>query len=167
MKKNDIPGFIVLMVVWVILMGDLSAYALVSAPIVSFICLVFLHKFLPLAAIQDVAFFRLIFHYLSLIGKIYLNAFYVIKIIFTKGMPEIVEVHTALKNDFLRAVLIHSITLTPGSIPLNLDKDTMTVLNLADAKDPHSFEDIEKLRASIERNLLKCEKKPKKVQDNK
>ncbi|MCL2864859.1 MAG: Na+/H+ antiporter subunit E [Lachnospiraceae bacterium] len=156
-RKNDIPAWIVLMLVWIILMGELSLYALISAPIVSFGCILILHKFLPTAYIQNVNFLKLIFHYITLVGKIYLNGFYVIKIILTKGQADITEVDTNLKNPFLRAVLIHSITLTPGSIPLALEGKKMTVLNLANPNDLHSFEDINKLRQGLEKALIKAE----------
>lgn len=65
--------------------------------------------------------------------------------------PAIVTFHTPLKTQWQRVLLANSITLTPGTITLLLDDDTLTVhcLNRADANGQENS-DMEKRIARLE-----------------
>jgi len=105
-----------------------------------------------------VKFSRLLFYLFYLIGEIYVQGFFVIKMILSGVRVDIVEANTKLKSDFLRAVLISSVTLTPGSIPLGLEGETLTVLNLGSTKDENAYQVVDSLRARLEKKLIKAQK---------
>ena len=63
-----------------------------------------------------------------LIFKIYLASFKMIPVVFTKKMdPRIVHFRTRLKSDLARVTLANSITLTPGTLTLDLNNDHLIV----------------------------------------
>ena len=128
--KNTIYGFIALYIIWVILMGNLSPLTLVSGVIISILCMWFVRKFFPLDKIKDVRFHKLILFLPYIVKEIYLQGFGVIRKIFSAAEPEVIIYKTELKSEFLKAVLVNSVTLTPGSIALNIQEDKLTVLNL-------------------------------------
>ncbi|MCD8327405.1 MAG: Na+/H+ antiporter subunit E [Lachnospiraceae bacterium] len=47
--------------------------------------------------------------------------------LYQKPEPVLVTFHSSLKTDMARAVLANSITLTPGTITVNLEEDEFTV----------------------------------------
>ena len=156
--KTNCYAFVALMIVWIVLMGDFSPFTLISGILVCMACISFTHKWIPLNRINDVRFFKLFLHLLFLIKEIYVQGFYVIKIIFTSAKADIAVVDTELKSDFLKAILINSMTLTPGSIPLILDGNKLTVLNLGNPKAQNTYEEVNELRKNLEKNLIKAQK---------
>ena len=158
MRKNLIYSLLALMLIWIILMEGISWLILVSGFFLAVICLWFTYKFIPLDKIDDVSFPRLFLYPFYLIGQIYIQGFLVIKMILTGVRVDIVEAKTELKSDFLKAILINSITLTPGSIPLNLDGDTLTVLNLGSTKEEDVHQVVDSLRNRLEKRLIKAQK---------
>jgi multicomponent Na+:H+ antiporter subunit E len=158
MRKNSLLAFVVLMIIWIILMGNFSAFSIISGIIASLAAIICSSMLISLPPVDDVKFFKLFTHILFLIKEIYVQGFYVIKLIFIGAKPDVAVVKTDLNSSFLKAVLINSITLSPGSIPLSLDGDELTVLNLGNPHDLRSFEEVNDLRIRIERNLKKAEK---------
>ena len=71
--------------------------------------------------------------------------------------PAIVAVPLSLKNDWAITLLAHSITLTPGTLSLDLsqDKKTLFVHCLA-LENPQSF--VKALKETFEERILKLEK---------
>jgi len=159
--KNLIYAFIALLAIWIVLVGNLTPYAFISGAIASIVCVLFTKKFMPLNKINNVRFLKLIFHSLFLIKEIYRHSFIVIRLIFTGAKADVVRMKTNIKSEFLQAILINSITLTPGSIPLNLDEeiDELLVLMLVSKKAPTvPFEAKELLEPiNLERYLLKAQ----------
>jgi len=140
-------------------MESISLFTILSGIVIGVLCLWFSRKFIPQAPLQDVRFHRLPLYFLYLIGQIYIQGFLVIKMILTGGVRvDIVEAKTELKSDFLRAILISSVTLTPGSVPLGLEGETMMVLNLGSAKGEDPFEVVQALQARLEKRLIKAQK---------
>ena len=158
MRRNIVYAFVFLMLIWIILMESVSWITLVSGAFISVVCLWFSLKFMPLKKISDVYFTKLFLYPFYLIGQIYIQGFLVIKMILTGVRVDIVEVHTKLKSDFLRAIFISSVTLTPGSVPLELNGEVVTVLNLNSKKDGDACKVAEAQRARLEKRLIKAQK---------
>lgn len=149
-----------LTVVWIILMEEISVLSVVLGVVTGVLVSVFSKKFLPSQEISNVNFFKLITYPFYLIGQIYVAGVAVIKIILTGSVVDIVTVKTALKSEALRVILADSVTLTPGSILLKLDKENLTLLWIR-GKDTHADPDTagELLKGALERRLLKAERK--------
>ena len=145
--------------VWVILREDLSVATIISGIVISIICISYSWKFLPLRKMTQVNYLKLFLYFFYLIGQIYLSGFYVIKVILTgDAQAKIVEVDTTLTNDTLRVVLADSITLTPGSIMLDMTDAKITVLwlrNLNDTKQANNPGDS--IKGHLEDKLLKMQ----------
>ena len=79
-------------------------------------------------------------------------------------MVDIVTVKTKLKNESLRIILADSITLTPGSILLDLKDEFITLLWIRDKFTPSDSETADRmLKGKLERRLLKAEIQTKDV----
>ena len=157
-NKNSIYIIVALAIVWIILREQFSLFDVVAGLALGVACLYFYRKFLPLGDIQNVSFLKLIGYPFYLIGQIYLSGWYVIKIIFTGARVEVVDIDTTLKNDTLRVILADSITLTPGSILLELKDNILTLLWLRSINAPESTENAgTMLKSGLEDMLLKGE----------
>ena len=95
-----------------------------------------------------------------LVRQVYLSAFVVIKIILTGAKVDVIEVDTKLESEFLRLVLSVAVTLTPGSILLELKDKKLVILRLrgvneADA-DVENARDL--IKEKLENRLLKAQR---------
>ncbi|MCL2368349.1 MAG: Na+/H+ antiporter subunit E [Oscillospiraceae bacterium] len=158
MSKNRFYALLGLTFIWIILMEANSWISILSGVLISLICLWFARKFMPLGRIKDVRFPRLLLFLLYLLKEIYVQGFFALKLIFTGGKTDIVEMKTELKSDFLKAMLMGSIALTPCSTPLDLNGDTLTVLLLHQVDGWDSEQAVEALRTRLEKPLLKAQK---------
>ena len=136
MNKSHIVLVAVLTIVWAILIESFSLFTFASGLFISGCCVFFSSRFLPLDKIKGVSFGRLVFYPFYLIGQVFLSATYVGKIVFKGGKIDIVKVKTNIKNDSIRVILADSITLTPGSVMLELEGDNMTILWLREKGSP-------------------------------
>ena len=157
MKRNVIYALVGLAVLWVILVEEFSLISVISGALIGGGCIYFSRKMIPLEKVEGVNFLRLLFYPFFLIGEIYLMGFLVIHMILTGARVDIVDVKTKLKSDVLKTALLNSITLTPGSIPLDLKGDTVTVLNLGSTKNDDPHQAVDKLRARLEKRLIKAQ----------
>ena len=157
MNKNVIYALVGLVVLWVILIGAFSPASIIIGVLVGAGCLYFSRKMIPLKKIEGVNFLKLILYPFYLIGEIYWMGFLVIRMILTGARVDIVDVETKLKCDVLITILLNSITLTPGSIPLDLKDDVITVLNLGCAKSEDAHEAVDNLRGRLEKRLIKAQ----------
>jgi len=114
-------------------------------------------KFFDFDEIQDVNFYKLIGYPFWLISRIYVDAFFLIKLVLTDSKWGIMTTKLELENESLRIVLADSITLTPGSVYLERDEETISLLCIGDRKNAGYPDSIEGLRR-IERILLKSQK---------
>ena len=73
--------------------------------------------------------FQFIFNYIFvLIWEIYLGSFSVVyQVITMKIKPGMVKIKTSLKSRFAQALLANSITLTPGTVCIDLEDDCLLV----------------------------------------
>ena len=163
-SKNSLYIIIILSIAWVLLSENFSLTVAVTGIIISICCVFFSFRFLPAERTANINIFRLIIYLLYLAGHIYLAAFNSIKLVFMGHNESIavnvIEVKTQISKSFLRTMLAISITLTPGSISLDLKNDIITVLLLSEKK--YDLQDKEKaaisIKNSLEKILLKAEK---------
>ena len=163
MKKGKVVVILALAVVWMILIESFSWIGILSGIAIGIGCVFFSGHYLPLAKIKGVNFNKLITYPFYLIGQVFLSATYVSKIIFKGAKTDIVEIDTNIENDSIRVMLADSVTLTPGSVILELDGEKMTVLWLRERGSPE-IEDIEKsvvaekIMGKLEKRLIKAQK---------
>ncbi|MCL2588125.1 MAG: Na+/H+ antiporter subunit E [Oscillospiraceae bacterium] len=158
MSRNGFFTLLSLTAIWLILMEEISLFTIVSGLVIGLICLWVSRKFIPLSTIQDVRFARLIFYPFLLIWEIYAQGIQVIRLVITGAKADIVQVETKLTSDFLKALLMGSITLTPGSVPLDLEDGTLTVLNLGRKEGGDAQELVDDLAERLEKRLMKAQK---------
>jgi len=148
----------ILTIVWLVLRESVSPADIFFGVAVSLLCVWYSQKFIPLASITGVKFFKLIPYFFYLIWQIYLSGFSVIKMILTDATTYTVTVKTTLQNETLRVILGDSVTLTPGSTLLDITDDNITVVLLCSKRDPAPLENVdEKIKGNLENWLLKME----------
>ncbi len=138
--KNGLIIFIVLMVFWVLISNTLQPNVLVTGVIISLFISVFMcgscgvfseMKFTPKAIAYT--FIYLIVFIIDLIK----SNIDVTRRVLTPSLPinpGIVEVKTTLKSKFARMLLANSITLTPGTLTVDV-KDDSFFIHWIDVKD--------------------------------
>ena len=125
-----------LMAAWTILVETFNPFFIIAGMAVGIVSLYFSEKYLPLKAIDDVSFAQLISYPFYLIGQIYIGGIYVTKVIFAGERSDVVTIKTSLRSETLRVIMADTITLTPGSILLDLVDDDITVVWLRKKSDP-------------------------------
>lgn len=148
-----------LILIWVILRGEFNPFEVIVGAVVGLSCVAYSRKFLPLKQIENVKFFRLFLYVFYLIGQMYLAGYHVVKLIIKgQARAEILTTKTIIENETLRVILGDSITLTPGSVMVDLSGDVLTVLYLAGGNEVIKPEDVDKLlKGSLEEKLLACQ----------
>ena len=156
---GNIVKIALLTLLWVVLREEITAFNIVSGLLIGVGAITYSRKFLPLSKIKNVNFIRLIPYVFYLLGQVYLSGFYVIKIILQgKARAEIVQVKTLITNPTLRVILADSITLTPGSILLDLSEDKITVVLLMSKDEPQITDNADGLvKGRLEEKLLSAE----------
>ena len=160
MNRNSIYAFIAFSIIWIILTESFALWSVVTGLVVSLICVYFYNRLLDMEKISNVSFAKLGIYIFYLIGQIYLAGFGAIMLIIAGAKVNIVVINTGIEDDFLRVLLANSITLTPGTITLELQEDRITVLWLRDRNQ--GFEDNEDedetIKGGLERMLIKAQK---------
>ena len=160
LSRISIYVIILLTGVWIILFESFTIPLVISGLFISTGCLYFCSRMLPFPKITNLNIFRLSIYPFFLIGQVYLSAFAVMKIIVTGAAVDTIKIKTSITNPYLRTLLANSITLIPGSISLELQDDTVTVLRLlgkkSAAQDPAKSGDS--IKGRIEKMLLKIER---------
>lgn len=132
-----------LMVGWILFTGNLALFSLFLGVIFSFIVAfitysIFIEETEAARRHLLPRIYLLSGYFLVLLFKIYAASF---KMVFSvmKGdiNPRIVHFRTRLKSDLAKVILANSITLTPGTITLDLDEDHL-VVHWLNAKTTHS-----------------------------
>ena len=158
--KSFIFNVFVLTIVWIVLREEFSLFNAVTGIVISIFAVYYSRKFLPLSKIRNVDFVKLAMYIVYLLGQIYLAGFYVIKMVITgKARADIVTIKTKLTNETLKVVLADSITLTPGSIFLDISDDNITVVTLVEQHIPKlTMKDGDRVKGKLEARLLKAQK---------
>jgi len=165
MNKSYVYAIVILTIVWLVLRENFSLYDAVAGVVIGICTMYFYHRFLPynktLDKMKDINYFRLLIYFVFLIEQIYVTGFYVIKLIIMGAKMDIVHLKTKITNDALRVILANSVTLTPGSISLELDNDKLTVLWIRKKNDTRSnIDELDKsLKGFLESKLLQAEKR--------
>ena len=163
MGKNTLFAIFSLAVVWLVLRENFTLPE-AAAGIAAGACSVFFcRRFLPVSKSADIRLLRLAAYPFYLIAQVYAAGFKTIAIILKGADADIVEVKTKLASPLLRALLAGSITLVPGSISLDLNEDTITVLRLRGKADisPDAESAGARLKGKLEDMLLKAERREK------
>jgi multicomponent Na+:H+ antiporter subunit E len=89
------------------------------------------------------------------IGKMYISSFQVVwKIIRGRYNPRIVHFRTRLSSDLARTILANSITMTPGTITVDMNDDHL-IVHWLDAPTTHSRYAGELIKDRMERMLAR------------
>lgn len=136
-RPGDTPRilitFVFLLVVWLLFTFSLDAFSLLLGVVFSFVIAVFTADLFidKDEKIQEgkLPNFQYFFSYtFVLLWEIYLGSFLVVYYVVTKKInPGVVRIKTNLKSGFARALLANSITLTPGTVTVNLRDDELLV----------------------------------------
>ena len=147
---------ILLFVLWFVLNGRITLEITLWGVFVVALIYFFLCKFTSFSMKKDKKFcrkFLLIIAYFGvLLKEIFVSNINIVKVILRPHktpVPEIVHMYIDIKSDFIKTLLANSITLTPGTITIDLDENNYTVHALR-------FEYIDGIENS---NLLKLLKK--------
>jgi multicomponent Na+:H+ antiporter subunit E len=163
MKKGKIVVSLALALAWCLLMESFSLIVVTSGIFIGACCVLLSGRFLPINKIIGVNFGKLVTYPFFLLGQVFSSALYVSKIIFKGAKIDIVKVNVNITNDSIRIMLADSVTLTPGSVMLNLDGDEMTILWLRRRGSP-DVETLDKevmarqIMGKLEDRLIKAEK---------
>jgi multicomponent Na+:H+ antiporter subunit E len=155
--KSTVFGVTLLTVIWIVLRENLSVQTALTGLLASAACIYFCHRFLPLPKTSDIRLIRLLVYFLFLIGQVYIAGISVIRILLTGSGVRVVDVKTGITNPLLRTILVNSITLIPGSVSLELEDCTITVLWLVKREQDHTDKATELLLHKLERMLRKAE----------
>ena len=156
MGKHTIFVTVALTLVWIILMEQISWQNAAIGMFVSTLCMHFISKFLNFEEIRNVNFYKLAAYPLWLVGRIYMDALYMIKMILTDSKWGVSTHQLELDNESLRIMLADSITLTPGSIYLEREGKTITLLCIDRINKEGYPTALDDLR-SIEKMLMKAQ----------
>ena len=150
---------LLLTAIWMILRENIDVATVLIGLAVGACCVLFARRFIPMAKTEPVKPLWLAVFFFYLLGRIYTGGIGAIKVILFGAHVEIVKIKTSIKSKLLRAILVSSITLVPGSIALDLTEDVITVLWLI--RDSDAPPDIEKadelLKGKLEHILLRAE----------
>jgi multicomponent Na+:H+ antiporter subunit E len=145
--------------IWIIFTETISLDNGVIGAGIATLTVLFTRKFLPAKIKGNFSFFRLVTFPFFLIGQIYVAGFQIIKVMFTGSKISIVTLKTELKEEALRVVLVDSITLTPGSILIDLEGEKVILLWIRGSREPDDLEYAErKLKKRLEQRLIKAQK---------
>jgi len=159
LNKNSLYAILLLTVIWVILRESITIPEAAAGIVISTCCVFFCRRLLPFSNFETINLLKLAVYPFYLIGQVYLAGFNAIKLILTDADADIIKVKTQISNSLLRTILANSITLIPGSISLELQDETITVLWLkGKSKDSrHALSEGEAIKGKLEKILLKAE----------
>ena len=128
---------------WILFTGNLALYSLCLGGIFSFTIAMMTYSIF----IEETEAARrsllprihyMLIYFLLIIVKIYTASFRVAYFVISGNInPRIVHFRTHLKYELARAILANSITLTPGTLTLDLDRDCY-IVHWLNAKTTHS-----------------------------
>ena len=141
-------SFISLMLFWVVMSGFFDAIHLTMGILsVTGVMVVNYklktHRFFSddMNDLKDIRFFRAVFYFFWMIYQIVVAGFHVIKVIFSPSLPtklSIVRFKVNLPNAHAKVILGNSITLTPGTLTVDIEGDNF----LVHALDESSYKGI-------------------------
>ena len=162
MTRDSVYIGIVLALVWVVLYGSVTVPIAAVGLVTALLCVGMYRKTITRAQKPDYSAIKLLAYPFLILFQAYLSAIFVIRLTFFAVETELVEIKTELTSPFLRVLLANAITLSPGSIVIDVKGDKITVLWLRKKIDgPHTIcaENANRLLCGgMEKLLLKIEK---------
>lgn|GEM_PF-713168 len=152
MGRHTIFTIVALTFVWCILMEAFTWQTVAIGLFVSMLALHFFRKFFGFDEIKNVNFRKLLIYPLWLLWRIYVDAFFLMKLIVTDAKWGMMTEELVLENESLRLMLADSITLTPGSVYISRDKKNITLLCIGSRKKegyPASVDDLRKIEGML------------------
>lgn len=126
--------FFVLFAFWIILNGQWTGEIAIVGLVLSALIYLLMWKFMNFSPKREWAVVkrlpRLIAYFFYLVGEIFKAAWGTIKFIWSPSEvvePEVRSFRTRLKSGWAKVVLANSITLTPGTITVDVQDDVMLV----------------------------------------
>ena len=126
--------FFVLFAFWIILNGQWTGEIAIVGLVLSALIYLLMWKFMNFSPKREWAIVkrlpRLIAYFFYLVGEIFKAAWGTIKFIWSPSEvvePEVRSFRTRLKSGWAKVVLANSITLTPGTITVDVQDDVMLV----------------------------------------
>jgi multicomponent Na+:H+ antiporter subunit E len=165
MGRHTIFTMLTLTFVWIILVEEFSWRNVATGMFMSMICMHFIGRFLQFKEIRNISFYKLAAYPFWLVQRIYVDAAFVIKMILTDSKVGFMEQKLNLDNESLRIILADSITLTPGSVFLELEGETITLLCIGDKASegfPAAMEGLHR----IENFLVKSQRQEQPAESN-
>lgn len=150
--------YLIFLAAWIIFNGALTLEILIFGIVIAALVFVFMCKFMDYSLKKELYVYKKSISFLAycfiLIREIVKANLAIIPRILTveeEMEPIIVKFRTKLKTDFTRMLLANSITLTPGTITIELEGDEYTI-HCLDTSLAEGLED-----SDIERILMKLE----------
>ncbi|MBF4694138.1 Na+/H+ antiporter subunit E [Fusibacter ferrireducens] len=141
---------------WIVLFEKNDWITVISGLISSVAVIFFTEKYLLKKSFYQLLNFNILkifIYFFVLLYEIYANALVTIYQIITLQInPDIVTLHTDLKTNAQKCVLANSITLTPGTVTIELERQTLKVLWL-NAKNKNSVIAGNLIKGKLERFL--------------
>ncbi len=126
--------YILLFILWIALNGRFTLEIAAFGVIISLAVYWFMCRFLEYNPKNDIIFLknlpRTIAYIAVLFWEIIKSSIIAMKFVYSKKMdiqPQIVFFDVPLKSEFLRTILANSITLTPGTITVNVEENHFCV----------------------------------------
>ncbi|NDL67426.1 Na+/H+ antiporter subunit E [Anaerotalea alkaliphila] len=148
---------LVLGVLWMVLNEGVSLARFVAGCLLGVLALYITDQFLLFYRYRDAYRIPLLWlagYFLFLVVQIYLAGFSTMRMILTgKINPDLVEIQTDIKNEFLVCLLANSITLTPGTVTVDMSGRKLTVLWIdCSTKDPAAAGEL--IKGKLEKRIL-------------
>ena len=148
-----------LFILWIIFAGSITVTTVVEGLAVTALVTLFSWKFLDYHFMSPIWFFKkiaaILVYVIKLLKEIVLANIAVLKILYSKKEPKARVVHfkSDLDDEGLQTLAANSITLTPGTITVDLKDGEYLVHGLdrsltEDIKNCCFFEDVKKLKKS-------------------
>ncbi len=141
--------FLILLIIWILLTWSLQWQELVVGAFIALIAQLMLGDIFPVGAVKvfnPVRFFWLIVYaivFIVYVIKANFDVAYRVLNVYLPIKPGIVKVRTRLKTDMARTFLANSITLTPGTLSIDIVEDHIYVhwINIV-SEDPQKETEI-------------------------
>ena len=134
MGRHTIFAMLALTGVWIILTEAISWQNIAVGMFVSMLCMHFISKFLKFDEIENIDFYKLATYPLWLVGRIYQDAVFMVKMIFTDPKCGFHNEKITIENESLQIILADSVTLTPGTIYIDMEDKEITLLCIGPRK---------------------------------
>ncbi|MDE6023940.1 MAG: Na+/H+ antiporter subunit E [Lachnospiraceae bacterium] len=125
---------LLLFLAWIIFNANITLEIVIFGIVITLVIFVFLCKYMEYSLKKEIIFYRLvpfiIAYFLVLIWEIIKANVAMLRLVVLdkyENEPQIVKFKTDLQDDTCRTVLANSITLTPGTITVDVNENVYTV----------------------------------------